>query len=40
MNEVEFVKNLPIDEATLDSEEGHQELFLAVEYLNDMINNK
>lgn len=39
-NGVDFVKNLPIDDGLLDQENGLQQLFLAVEYLNDMLNNK
>lgn len=39
-NGIDFVKNLPINDGLLDQEEGLQQLFLAVEYLNDMLNNK
>ena len=40
VNKINYSKNLPIDNINTNSDESAERVYLAAQYLNDMINNK
>jgi len=39
-NKINFAKNLPLDDSILNSDESAQAVFVATQYLDDMVNEK